>query len=98
MNITSTAKYISRSLIRSYRNKIDFYLMSKYGYTQMLRDTDPLNWYIETGRASHDFLGKLIEKKPYMIARKLHEGGSYEDAIQRVKDYIGFKSYEDEGR
>lgn len=49
----------------------------------------PLYWYEATGRASCDFLRKLFTAKPYMIARKLYEGGTTEEVIKRIKDYIG---------
>lgn len=63
-------------------------LMRKYGTNESASDIAPLSWYIGTGRASTDFLRALLSCKPFMIARKLHEGGSYEEAIRRVKEYI----------
>ena len=49
----------------------------------------PLYWYVGTGRASCDFLRKMLTVKPYMIARKLYEGGTDEEVIERIKDYLG---------
>ena len=56
--------------------KIQRVLMTKYGCTAADREIAPLIWYINTGRASTPFLKKLIDAKPFMIARKLHMGGS----------------------
>ena len=95
MKFAVTYNYISKTVIDSALWKMECYLMDRYGITQAWRDMDPLKWYINSGRASYQFMGKMMEKKPYMIARKLHEGGSYDDAIKRVKDYIGFVAYED---
>lgn len=50
----------------------------------------PLYWYWGTGRASCDFLRKLLTAKPYMIARKVYQGGTNEEVIKRVKEYIGY--------
>ena len=51
--------------------KIQKILMEKYGCTAADREIAPLIWYINTGRASTPFLKKLIDAKPFMIARKL---------------------------
>lgn len=66
-------------------------LMEKYGTMAADREIAPLIWYIETGRASTPFLEKLIAKKPYIVARRLHAGGSDMEIIARVKACIGFK-------
>lgn len=65
-------------------------LMEKYGCTAADREIAPLIWYINTGRASTPFLKMLISAKPFMIARKLHAGGSDVEIIERIKKYIGF--------
>ena len=70
--------------------KIQRVLMTKYGCTAADREIAPLVWYINTGRASVPFLKSLIDAKPFMIARKLHAGGSDAEIIDRVKAYIGF--------
>ena len=62
--------------------------MRKYGCEAAERDMEPLHWYINTGRASTQFLGLMSIRKPYMIGRKLHEGGSYDEVINRVKQYV----------
>ena len=64
-------------------------LMEKYGCTAADREIAPLVWYINTGRASTLFLEKLINAKAYMIARRLHAGGSDMEIIDRIKSYVG---------
>lgn len=63
-------------------------LLWKYGTQQAKQDMAPLSWYISTGRASVDFIRRLLYAKPFMVARKLHKGGSYDEVIERVKQYI----------
>ena len=70
---------------------IQRYLMQRYGTDESYRDMAPLSWYIYTDRASLDFIRKVLTAKPFMIARKLHLGGSYDEAIQRIKDYVGYE-------
>lgn len=70
--------------------EIKLYLINKYGSRAADNDVDPLRWYISTGRASVDFLKALLQAKSFMVARKLHEGGSYDESIARVKKYIGY--------
>lgn len=65
-------------------------LMEKYGCDTAERDMYPLHWYVGTGRASLDFLRKLLTAKPFMVARKLHMGGSDDEILQRIKKYIGY--------
>lgn len=67
---------------------IQKYLMERYGVDASYREIDPLRWYVDTGRASADFIKRVFNAKSFMIARKLHEGGSYDEVIQRIKDYI----------
>lgn len=50
----------------------------------------PLEWYVWTGRAPLDFLRLLMAAKPFMIARKLRMGGSYDEIVERVKKYLKF--------
>ena len=51
----------------------------------------PLTYYISTGRASVEFLHKLISKSPVVIARILMAGGSDDQIISRIKKSIKFK-------
>lgn len=73
-----------------YLMDLNSYLMKKYGVLEAERDISPLAWYINTGRAPTEFLKALYKAKIFMIARKLHAGGSYQDAINRIKKYLGF--------
>lgn len=91
MNITSETVYISNTLIDNFLYAIYSYLSGQYGWRVAEQDMYPLKWYINSGRATTAFLGKMVSKKPYMIGRKLHQGGSYEDAVNRVCSYIGYK-------
>lgn len=47
-----------------------------------------LEWYINTGRASTDWLNHLLKAKPYMVARRIAKGGSTNEIVKRVTDYI----------
>ena len=58
--------------------------MQRHGCDAAERDMQPLWWYINTGRASTEFLHKLMHTSPCMVARDLHKGGSYEEVINRV--------------
>lgn len=64
----------------------------KYGVDVANDETAPLYWYINTGRAYMEFPIALVQAKPFMIARKLHEGGSYNEAIGRIKRYLGLEA------
>lgn len=67
-------------------------LMDRYGTDTAAREIAPLRWYIDTGRASTEFLYRLINKsKPFMVARKLHAGGTDEEIIKRIKSYLGIE-------
>lgn len=66
-------------------------LMQRHGVDAASREIAPLRWYVQTGRASVDFIKALAHKSPCMVARRLHKGGSDAEVIQRVKDYIGYK-------
>ena len=49
---------------------------------------EPLKWYVYTGRASCDFLHKMIKTKPFMIARRLAKGGSTDEAVASIKNFL----------
>jgi len=80
---------VSRNTIDTCVWNIKKVLMEKYGTMAADREIAPLVWYINTGRASTPFLKSLIDAKPFMIARKLHAGGSDAEIIDRIKAYIG---------
>lgn len=91
IKIKSTYKTLSSTLIETGLWHIHRYLLQKYGTYRAQEDMDPLYWYIGTGRASTDFIWAVLTAKPFMVARKLHQGGSYDDVIRRVKKYIGYE-------
>ena len=90
MKFTLKPISINRVSIETGLWHIQRYLMGKYGVDQSYQDIAPLSWYIGTGRASVDFIRAVLTAKPYMIGRKLHEGGTYDEVLQRVKAYVGF--------
>jgi len=91
MTITSRATHVSQTMIDNTLWWIEKSLHKQYGVTGAERIMAPLLWYVNTGRAPVSFLVKLIQKKPYLIGRVLAKGGSYDEAIQRVKNYIGYR-------
>ncbi len=52
----------------------------------------PLKWYIGTGRASLEFLKKLIQVKPFVMARFLIkiQDNSVDAAVDLIKKKIGY--------
>lgn len=87
MDLKSKPLFVSRTLIDNMYLQIERYLW-RYGVDQASMDLAPLHWYIDTGRASNDFIKACAMAKPFMIGRKLHQGGSYQEAVQRIKDYL----------
>lgn len=71
--------------------RITTVLADKYGCDEAGRDMAPLAWYIGTGRATTAFLRALLTAKPFMVARRLHKGGSYAEVLAEVKKCIGYK-------
>jgi len=85
---------ISNTAVEGRLWDIRLYLGRKYGYDETAQDIAPLSWYIGTGRASLDFLRAFMAAKTFMVARKLHMGGSYEEVIHRIKEYIKYEEDE----
>lgn len=81
-------KRLSATAINETLWDIQEYLMDRYGSRESERDMDALRYYVYTGRASCEFLLKLVNAKPFMIGRLLHKGGSTEEAINRIKNYL----------
>ena len=71
-----------------YLNNLYCYLIRKYGTDSANRDIQDIQWYINTGRASTEFMRKLYNVKIFVIARILHKGGSTEEVINRIKKTI----------
>lgn len=91
MNFKLKPIAINRTSIETCLWAIQRNLMQRYGVDQSAQDIAPLSWYIGTGRATVDFIRLVMTAKPFMIARKLHEGGTYDEVVQRVKHYIGYE-------
>lgn len=75
---------MSRTKIDSMIWDIQRELMNRYGVTASERMVMPLVWYIDTGRASCNFLRALASVCPFLIARDLAKGGSDEEIINRI--------------
>lgn len=82
---------INRTSIETGLWAIQRYLMQRYGVDQSYQDIAPLQWYIYTDRASIDFTRAVLTAKPFMVARKLHMGGSYDEVIRRLKIYLNIQ-------
>lgn len=65
--------------------------MMRNGSDAAEREMYPLVWYISSGRASTEFLHKLIETRPVLIARDLHKGGSVDEIVRRICKRIGYQ-------
>ena len=72
--------------------RIQRYLIYRRGLTvsESERAVAPLAWYVATGRASADFLRRMLTAKPFMLARKLTQGGSDDEILRRIKKYLGY--------
>ncbi len=53
----------------------------------------PLRWYIASGRASRDFLLRLLAIRPAYIARILISGGSDQEVMEKIKRKVYGKDY-----
>jgi hypothetical protein len=69
--------------------KVEEYLLRTHGVTETWRMLDPLQWYINTGRASVTFLHLLYDVKPYCIGKILAKGGSHDEVIRKIRKRIG---------
>ena len=70
---------------------IESWLMTRYGVSAARREISPLRWYVNTGRASTSFLEALSACQPYLVARRLHQGGSDEEIIKRIKKLLKYE-------
>lgn len=83
---------ISRTAIENYTFSIWKYIAGRKSTLMADKLVSPLTWYIDTGRASADFIRKLMEVKYFVIARVLMKAGiaSDETVIAAVKQKIGY--------
>ena len=69
-----------------------FYIAGKkgYGIGTAEKITDPLYYWINTGRITVEESKKLVKKKPYMVGRILIRNypNSIEDALNALKEYV----------
>lgn len=63
-------------------------LMKKHGILEAERLMTPLSWYINTGRASMDFIRRLDDADPKRIITILEQNGSVEDIVSKLKQAI----------
>lgn len=83
-------------------DSIAFYNMENYCYevARLIREKSditidrshnmiyPLWHYIVSGRASTDFCKALMKTKPYMVARRIAQGGSDDEIMERIKKLV----------
>ena len=83
---------ISRTAIEDYTHSVWKYIARRESTLMAVKLISPLTWYIDTGRASADFLNKLIDSKFFVIARVLMKAGTASDdsVIAAVKQKIGY--------
>ena len=70
------------------------YMWRKVGMDETENLIYPLQWWIDTGRASSRGLNLLIAKKPYVIGRFLISCSGYtvDETVRLVKRYIGLEA------
>lgn len=71
----------SEYIIRSYEKQ----LWKKHGITEGSNLLYPLAWYINTGRASADYIHRLAEADPKKVTAILEKDGSVQDVLDRLK-------------
>lgn len=72
--------------------RIQMVMARKYGLTidRSAQLMGPLHWWVRTGRATPDFLRRMIICKPYLIARRLMLQESDEEIVRQIKKCIGY--------
>ncbi len=65
--------HVDDSLVDSMIYNIHMYLMKKYNLRVADEDIEPLFWYFRTFKPTDALKWKLVNIKPHLIARKLHE-------------------------
>lgn len=87
------SKYsVSQSGIDSFLWDVERAVYAKIGDTRETENTiSALVWYVNTGRASCDFLRELFTFSPRVVANSLMKGGSDFDKIARIKKALSRK-------
>lgn len=85
---------ISHLVIDKYLWDVRCNITKKHGYSfdQSYNVLYPLSYYINTGRASADFLHNVQYVKPYVMARVLVNGykhGTTDECIESFKKKVG---------
>lgn len=84
---------ISHSGIDAFLWDVNRAVYGKLGDTKETENTVlALVWYVNTGRASSDFLRQLFTFSPRVIANSLMKGGSDLDKIERIKKAVKRKA------
>ena len=86
-------KSISYWVVDNYIWKVQQKIIEKHGYTydQSYNVVYPLSYYVNTGRASAEFLRNMQYVKPYVIARILVKGfehGTVDECIAAFKKKV----------
>lgn len=63
-------------------------LWKKHGITDGSRLLYPLKWYLNTGRASADYINRLDRADYKQIMAILEAEGSVEEVCSRLKEYL----------
>lgn len=86
-------KSISYLVVDNYIWEVQQKIVEKHGYTydQSYNVVYPLSYYVNTGRASAQFLRDMQYVKPYVMARllaKRYEQGTVDECISAFKKKI----------
>ncbi len=84
---------ISLTGIDAYIWDVQKYIMDKAGVDASNRLIYPLKRYINTGRASCEFMRRLFDVSPLRMSRILMKSGSDDDIIRDIKRVVKFNSY-----
>ena len=80
---------VSKSGIDAFLWDVNRTVYSKLGDTRETENTVfALVWYVNTGRASSDFLRQLFTFSPRVVGNSLMKGGSDLDKIERIKKAV----------
>lgn len=89
---------VSRSGIDAFLWDVNRAVYARNGNTRETENiVSALVWYVNTGRASCDFLRQLFTFSPRVVANSLMNGGSDSDKIERLKKAVERKAKKMEG-
>lgn len=66
------------------------YLFKRVPYSEAERITQPLWYWVSTGRITTEESKRLVKKPPYMVGRVLakHYPGSIDEALKALRAYV----------